>query len=60
MDRIKLISLTSGSAIIIFGYWLLSVPIELPLEQVITMAKSGMFSVFAGSVLLMIGMLRRS
>lgn len=60
MDRIKLLSLVSGAIIILYGYWLLSVPVDLPYEQVITMAKSGMFSVFAGSIVLMFGILRRS
>ncbi len=60
MDRIKLISLISGAVTILFGYWLLAVPVELPYEKVIFLAKSGMITVFAGSIVLMVGIWRRS
>lgn len=60
MDRIKLFALISGTACVLYGYWLLAVPEHLPYERVIVLAKAGMVSVLAGGVLLLVGILRRS
>lgn len=60
MDRVKLLALTSGTVIIIYGYWLLAVSADLSVEAVIIRAEAGMLSVLTGGVLLLAGILRRS
>lgn len=60
MDRIKFICLTSGTAVIICGYWLLAVPADLPYEQVLFRANTGMLTVITGGIVLIGGIKRRS
>lgn len=60
MDRIKLITLISGTAIVVDGYWLLAVSDDLPFDTVIARAESGMLTVVVGGIMLLIGILRRS
>lgn len=59
MDRIKLIALLGGTGLILFGYRLLAVPVELPTEKVILLAESGMLAVIAGGIVLIAGILRK-
>lgn len=59
MDRIKLISLISGTVLITVGYWLLAAPVDLSYEQVLFRAESGTLTVIIGGVVLIGGIMRR-
>lgn len=59
MDRIKLICLTSGTAAIICGYWLLAVPLDCSYEEMLLRAKSGTLTVIIGGAVLLGGVMRR-
>ena len=60
MGRTKLIFFLVGLGLIAFGYYQLGVPPDTVLDKVLPQVRLGMFAVWGGALLMVIGLLRRS
>ena len=60
MDRAKLLFILAGLGLIVAGYHQLGISPDTLIDKVVSQVRLGMFAVFGGALLVVIGLLRRS